>query len=105
MQRTRVRRALFGALLVVGVGVAGCGPISPEDLLGGPNGTTCYSDDECVPFNCCGDSSSARHINDGPSCEGVRCDEPPTIQGGCGIAICRSNGQCGVAIVDAPGCL
>lgn len=92
------RRVLFGVAVALAVVTGGCGiPLEQFVEEAGPtSGTPCLRDAECVPSNCCGDSSTVRHVSDPPDCRGVRCSKPPTLLNGCGIAICR-NDRCTIA--------
>lgn len=91
-------RKLLG-VVVVGLVLAGCGIPLDEfvEEASSSSGTPCMDDSDCVPYNCCGDSSTVRHYADPPSCAGVQCGANlPTLLNGCGIPICR-NDACAVA--------
>ncbi len=88
------------ALLVPAFGLAGCEP----DLLpgtGGPApGRVCYVNEDCVPADCCGESSSVVHRAEAPSCTGVSCNtncDPSQLNCNCGQPICRDS-RCAPAL-------
>jgi hypothetical protein len=79
-----MRREILLALMVMGVG---CGIADPQSDPQ-PAGPVCYSDNDCVPDDCCGEATRAVHVSAAPDCRGVRCTGScPTDRAECGCAI------------------
>jgi hypothetical protein len=89
---------------VLGLWSAGCGTerVTPPTQ----DGRVCFQDSDCVPDGCCGEATSAIHVQDAPDCSQVECSgECPETQVncGCGIPVC-SGSHCTVAVTTGPGC-
>lgn len=84
--------------------IAGCGAIDDFPVDDGPvSGTICYSDSDCVPADCCGESSQAVHRDDRGDCSTAMCDgscDPTMVDCGCGIPYCRDS-HCAVATAES----
>lgn len=105
--------ALVTGALVAGFG-AGCGPY--DDFYGGGGGggffndSPCSVNEDCVPADCCGQSSRAVNLEMAPSCSGPeQCADSACFleaYGGCGVPLCNQEGFCQMAIsIDcAPAC-
>ncbi len=102
-----MKRALQGWLGAGMVGLllgfsAGCGLEDLQlDVDPGPssNGPVCYTDEDCVPNDCCGEGWAAVHSSQAPDCSGVICDgscPEEYAECGCAIPFCR-NSRCELA--------
>jgi hypothetical protein len=91
-----LKAGVVGVLLGL---AAGCGL---EDLQldtgsgagSSDDGPVCYSDEDCVPNDCCGEGWAAVHSSQAPDCGGVVCDGScPSQYAECGCAIpyCRES--------------
>jgi hypothetical protein len=96
----------WGRLLLlvgaVGVGGVGCGALEGfDDGSGFGVGSPCGFDSDCVPADCCGQSTRAVNLDEAPSCSGVSCSPSSCYgqaAGGCGLVLCGQDGYCRMAI-------